>query len=217
MRGAGKGGAAGGRGKPEKRWRGGGTRGGDAGSREMAGRGCGGRGKTGEMAARRGGAVATGQSGAGWTARNETRGCGEGAGGHTGIYKRHGCMPFGYECPPGGGNFMVRLPRPPHGNPRRGRGGVRLGALRSLRRARAASAPARLRSRTRATAASAPAVPARPRPGCAARKTPAGDGGRLGALCLLCPPRPQSYWQNATSFFVWYTVSTNCRSSGESV
>ena len=27
----------------------------------------------------------------------------------------------------------------------------------------------------------------------------------------------QSYWQNATSFFVWYTVSTNCRSSGESV
>lgn len=33
----------------------------------------------------------------------------------------------------------------------------------------------------------------------------------------LRPPRPQSYWQNATSFFVWYTVSTNCRSSGESV
>lgn len=48
-------------------------------------------------------------------------------------------------------------------------------------------------------------------------------GVRLCARAARPPaPRPsaapaQSYWQNATSFFVWYTVSTNCRSSGESV
>ena len=44
---------------------------------------------------------------------------------------------------------------------------------------------------------------------------------RASSRATPTPPRAaapaQSYWQNATSFFVWYTVSTNCRSSGESV
>ena len=41
---------------------------------------------------------------------------------------------------------------------------------------------------------------------------------RASSRATPTPAAPaQSYWQNATSFFVWYTVSTNCRSSGESV
>ena len=50
----------------------------------MAGRRCGTRENRGNGGAA-GGAVATGQSGAGWTARNETRGCGEGAKARAGI------------------------------------------------------------------------------------------------------------------------------------
>lgn len=76
------------------------------------------------------------------------------------------------------------------------------------------------------------ARPPAPRPSAGGAPAPAAlrlsAGGRLCARAALrvlprhaYAPRAaapaQSYWQNATSFFVWYTVSTNCRSSGESV
>ena len=194
----GNGGAAGAR-KAEKRWRGGGTRGGDAGSREMAGRRCGTRENRGNGGAA-GGAVATGQSGAGWTARNETRGCGEGAKARAGIWAYPNGMsacrldmnarPAGeilwFVCrarthgkpPPGTGGVWGRYARraartePPAG------GGGRLGALCPPRRAHGKPPP----GTGVYVGSTAPHLPRPPRPH--ARKTPAGDGGRLGALCL---------------------------------
>lgn len=53
--------------------------------------------------------------------------------------------------------------------------------------------------------------------GCACAPAPRCASSRATPMPPRAAAPAQSYWQNATSFFVWYTVSTNCRSSGESV